>query len=122
MQIEVVNVRPFNGNHGFKGWASVKFTDGNVSIIINDYTIGETKTGKLIAKAPERKNLKDNKYYPYVFIEGDFFWTVSNAIVEAYKATTMGSGDAKSNVERARDDGVKATVAKVGRFDPFADA
>lgn len=126
MEIEVVRVTKFEGKNGFRGFATVKFTDGESSMTVNGFTIGETKNGKLIGKAPEQKGKNDGEYHPIVYLEGDFFWKTSDAIVAAYNDAgerTVADdkiSTAKSKVDMAREEGVKTTVAKIGRFDPWS--
>lgn len=135
MEIEVTRINKHQGKNGFLGFATVKFTEGDASMTINGFTIGETKSGKLMGRPPQQKNERDGKYYDVVSLHGDFMWTVSNAIVEAYENSNSSSvrpkddedtdprrSAAQSKVEMAKRDGVKETISRVGkRFDPWGE-
>lgn len=125
MEVEVIRVTKLDKGF-FKGFATVKLTDGDSSLVINGFTIKTTKAGKLIGTPPQTKNEKDGKYYDLVTLEGDFMWKVSNAIVAAYEGKESQSeevqqGNPGSKVDMAKREGAEKVISKVGKFDPWAE-
>lgn len=127
MNIEVIKMVKMDKGF-FKGFATVRLTSGDSSLIINGFTIKETKAGKLIGVPPQQKNEKDGKWYDLVKLEGNFMWEVSNVIIDAYEGrveiVTQKSEETSpgaSKVDMMKKEGLDKTINKVGRFNPWEE-
>lgn len=115
MQFTVIRVNKFSGGNGsFKGYASVEFTDGERTLVVNGFSIITTKAGKLMARPPQTKG-KDNKYYDQVTLKDQLLWDVSNAIVEEYEKGSSGQS------QQGTSSGTKAPTP-TGYYDPWENA
>lgn len=141
MEIEVVRISRFQGKNGFLGYATVKLSFEEYSMVINGFTISETKSGKIIGKPPQAKSPKDDKWYDTVTLEDTLFWKVSDEIVKVYSKGGSGTSSqrsednssdedsptegrtaaARSKVDMARQDGLDKTITKTGKFNPWTE-
>ena len=147
MDVEVIRINRFTGKSGFMGYATVKISFEDYSMVINGFTISETKSGKLMGKPPQTKSPKDDKWYDVVTLEGDLLWKISNEIVRQYENGSSGTGTssqrtksdtsdnsdsddqttgrvaaARSKADMARKDGLDKTITKTGKFNPWEEA